>query len=386
MSQVSVVKYRNTPDIKTALMVVFERLEWVPVDEGWNIQWSMASAVKQLLGDGGYRLADNQLVNHFPNHYELTRKDLMYKNVKRHSRDSSFSASVVNSRGDVHLMDLVPATYSVASDLSLLSEEFRRRSGLWIVKPTNRSQGRGIFIIGKWSQLTRWLREKAAADDTNPFIVSRYVDPPLLIGGRKFDLRLYVLVLSYKPLVAYLHRQGFARFCSTKYSPANIDEDDLGCHITNVALQKHDAHYNSVHGGKWPLANVMLYLQGAFGHHTAQCFSDDVDFLVYQSLQAVQAVMQNDKHCFELYGYDVLVDAQVRPQLMEINASPSLTVTTDADRLLKEEVLFDAMQLITPPGFPEPSIPYAEYRTRVELHSVGGFRLLLPHTREGQGR
>ena len=30
---------------------------------------------------------DNQLINHFPNHIELTRKDLMVKNIKRYQRD-----------------------------------------------------------------------------------------------------------------------------------------------------------------------------------------------------------------------------------------------------------------------------------------------------------
>ena len=37
--------------------------------------------------DSGFRLNDNQLVNHFPNHYELTRKDLMVKNVKRYRKE-----------------------------------------------------------------------------------------------------------------------------------------------------------------------------------------------------------------------------------------------------------------------------------------------------------
>lgn len=37
--------------------------------------------------DTGYRLSDDQMVNHFPNHYELTRKDLMIKNIKRYRKE-----------------------------------------------------------------------------------------------------------------------------------------------------------------------------------------------------------------------------------------------------------------------------------------------------------
>ena len=66
------------------------------------------------------------------------------------------------------------------------------------------------------------------------------------------------------------------------------------------------------------------------------------------SLKSVQTVIINDKHCFELYGFDVLIDDNCKPWLIEINASPSLTTTTQKDKQLKMDVLRSIYEIVIP--------------------------------------
>ena len=56
--------------------------------------------------------------------------------------------------------------------------------------------------------------------------------------------------------------------------------------------------------------------------------------------------MINDRHCFECYGYDVLIDDTLKPWLVEVNASPSLTTTTDSDRVIKLSLLRDIYNIV----------------------------------------
>jgi tubulin polyglutamylase TTLL1 len=60
-----------------------------------------------------------RLINHFPNHYELSRKDLLVKNIKRYrkdlERDGSPLAEKIND-GSIHgpkylYLDFIPVTF-----------------------------------------------------------------------------------------------------------------------------------------------------------------------------------------------------------------------------------------------------------------------------------
>jgi tubulin polyglutamylase TTLL9 len=54
----------------------------------------------------------------------------------------------------------------------------------------------------------------------------------------------------------------------------------------------------------------------------------------------------NDKRCFELYGFDILFDEKLKPWLLEVNGSPSMTANTGVDYDLKVGLLDDVFTIV----------------------------------------
>ena len=80
---------------------------------------------------------------------------------------------------------------------------------------------------------------------------------------------------------------------------------------------------------------------------------EDISNIMIMSLKSVQQVIINDKHCFEMYGFDVLLDSQCKPWLIEINSSPSLSTTTKSDHKLKMELLKGVFEIVVPEDWGE---------------------------------
>lgn len=362
---------------KHCIISNFERRGWTRVasDDDWNFFWASVGTVHRMFNaENGFRLNDHQVVNHFPNHYELTKKDCMVKNLKRYRRELEKEGNPIGQRdenGRYSHLDFVPDTFMLPQDHGIFVEEFRRSGGgTWIMKPTGSAQGRGIFLINRLSQIKKWSKDSKTPQRN--YVISKYLDAPLLIGGKKFDLRLYVLVTSYRPLKVYISTQGFCRFCTVKYN-ANISEiDNMFVHLTNVAIQKQGDNYNNVHGGKWSVDNLRHYIEATRGKVATDKLFEDIYWMCVQSLKSVQAVMLSDRHCFEVYGYDIMIDDQLKPWLIEVNASPSLSATTVSDRILKTKMMDDTIKIVCPGA----EIPDAKKKAEPALEDLGDYKLL----------
>uniref|UniRef100_A0A8C3YML9 TTL family tubulin polyglutamylase complex subunit L1 n=1 Tax=Catagonus wagneri TaxID=51154 RepID=A0A8C3YML9_9CETA len=354
---------------KSVLINNFEKRGWVQVteNEDWNFYWMSVQTIRNVFSvETGYRLSDDQIVNHFPNHYELTRKDLMVKNIKRYRRELEKEGSPLAEKdesGKYLYLDFVPVTYMLPADYNLFVEEFRKSpSSTWIMKPCGRAQGKGIFLINKLSQIKKWSRDSKTSSFVSQspkeaYVISLYINNPLLIGGRKFDLRLYVLVSTYRPLRCYMYKLGFCRFCTVKYTPSTSELDNMFVHLTNVAIQKHGV------SAAFPLG---------FGKPTA--------FVGFRPLLPAGGgewlqdlpVMNNDKHCFECYGYDIIIDDKLKPWLIEVNASPSLTSSTANDRILKYNLINDTLNIAVPNG----EIPDCKWNKSPPKEVLGNYEIL----------
>eukprot|EP00920_Eleutheroschizon_duboscqi_P025049 GHVT01061923.1.p1 GENE.GHVT01061923.1~~GHVT01061923.1.p1 ORF type:complete len:261 (-),score=38.73 GHVT01061923.1:667-1449(-) len=141
---------------------------------------------------------------------------------------------------------------------------------------------------------------------------------------------------------------------------------DLEMHLTNVAVQRHSGKFDKTVGGKWPLSRMKPFFLSRFGTARTRAALAQIERAVVGSLLSVQKTLINDKHCFELYGYDFLLDDEFRPWLLEVNGSPSLTANTPSDYSLKFKMLMDVLDVVD----------LEQSRSDPHQKKVGGFDLI----------
>ena len=116
----------------------------------------------------------------------------------------------------------------------------------WIAKSSHGCHGDGIKIVSATSGGLRELTEYIDGhNDAFAWVVCRYVDRPLLYNGRKFDLRVWVLVTH--PFTIYCHRELVMRTSSVAYNRNTITTntpEGLLANITNHCVQTGSTTYS----------------------------------------------------------------------------------------------------------------------------------------------
>ncbi|KAL1454448.1 hypothetical protein WDU94_010703 [Cyamophila willieti] len=105
---------------KSVLINNFEKRGWVQVnsvEDDWNFYWAGIQTCRNIFSlELGYRMNDNQIINHFPNHYELTRKDLLVKNIKRYRKELEREGKSLTSDSFISTQ-FMPLLYSLLGKL-----------------------------------------------------------------------------------------------------------------------------------------------------------------------------------------------------------------------------------------------------------------------------
>ena len=302
-------------------------------NEPWTIAWSSG----HIKLNSYEKLSRYQKMNHFPRSNELTRKDLLYKNL------SKLKELFPGTK-----FDFLPESYILPNEYTFLKDKMDKNPNqFWIVKPVASSQGRGIF-------LTQSINDIPSNHQT---IVSRYIINPFLINNKKFDLRIYAFVTSIVPLRIYRFKEGLTRFSANNY---NLDVNDRCAHLTNYAVNKNnknyvqnespfDVDYNS---SKWTLTSLQQYLE-EHNINSELIFSkiDDIIIKTFISsennlINAISKYCAYQENCFELYGFDILLDENLNCWLMEVNLSPNLHFDAAIDLKIKGEMIAEIFDLI----------------------------------------
>ncbi|CAL1155247.1 unnamed protein product, partial [Cladocopium goreaui] len=348
-------------------------------DDNWDVAWGDTTAA---LFRGVQQLKPFQRVNHFPLMQIICRKDLLAQHLQtirqlcpHGTEEFSFFPETWVLPGDVQrFWGFVRHSFERRSKEDRLHSRDRSKSRgrrslrgtsadtsedeeedsvlTFIAKPRAAARGNGIFLFQVRASDVRAPRNRLKEVlDSEKLVVQSFLSKPLLIDGYKWDMRVYVLVTDVHPLTVYLYTDGLARFCTDLYEAPDEDNLDMReMHLTNFSINWESEAFEDTEdgatGSKRSLRTVLESVEGGdnIWLEIAEC--------VKKTLLAIGPKMQDnyDRYfgrsrdgggsaCFELLGFDFILDEEQRLFLLEVNSAPSLSTPTNLDEEIKESVL-----------------------------------------------
>ena len=205
--------------------------------------------------------------------------------------------------------------------------------------------------------------KKAASQ--HGWIVQLYMDRPLLVSGRKFDIRCYVLVThcAKKGLKGYFYQDAYVRTSSKKYSLSKLADRET--HLTNDAVQKHSKSYGKFEEGnkldlvEWQSSIRVDYPDAPENVVNKKIFPEIKRISQLTVKAAAETLSDSDvQKSFELFGYDFMIDEQFNPVLIEVNTNPCLEFACPLLTNIITELIENTIRVAVDSEFPPPSVGF----------------------------
>jgi hypothetical protein len=236
----------------------------------------------------------------------------------------------------------------------------KNKETIWVTKDPLSAEGDGIVVNPNIDALRElWLKNPKAEKDedivcrtdvtTDSVVIQRYILNPLLLNGKKMEIRTYWLMASVEPFIVF-YRDGTVRLTTRDYRTGEW-EDPL-IHITNVKQQKKadPEYYNTESERKWNLEKLSEYVvEKGLTQSTSEEWLVGLRNKLKEIIGRVARgahpqLMKNKGNTvwdgrFELFGMDVILDEHLRPWLTEIQDGPSLSLDPGTKRKVIPEML-----------------------------------------------
>ena len=305
-------------------------------EDDWDLLWTDNAVQTEKLT----KMRSYQRINHFPGMHGICKKNYLAWNLNKMNKLFP------------NEYNFYPRTWVLPGDYHDFKQQINKKK-IFIVKPEASSQGRGIFLIRRLEEVN--LSER--------YVVQEYLSDPYLIEGLKFDLRIYVLITGCNPLRVFIHEDGLTRLATEAYiEPNSANFDEICMHLTNYAINKNnpkfkfntDPEKDNI-GHKRSLKSTYEYLESQ--GKDVQELQMKIEDIILKTVCAVQPSLAHiyrscqpedytNSMCFELLGFDIIIDNNLNPILLEVNHSPSFTTDSPLDYKIKHRLITETLQII----------------------------------------